>query len=147
MKQKSWKKDSIEVSSGELRAELIEIKDRVGALETIASISNKEVVEKFVRESIPSEQARQILKECEEPRTREYLMAKFGFATSQALDYHLNRLRQGDLVRHHFDDDGKKQMFEWSNLFRRLPKPTLAKILNPAKEVAVTHGKIKNRSR
>lgn len=147
MKQKSSNNDSIEVSSGELRAELIEIKDRVGALETIASISNKEVVEKFVRESIPSEKARQILKECEEPRTREYLVAKFEFASSQALDHHLNPLRQADLIRHHFDDDGKKQMFVWSNLFRRLPKATLAKILNPPKEAAVLHGKNKNRAR
>lgn len=132
MKGKPNKKDSLEVSSGELRAELIEIKDRVGALETIASISNKEVVEKFVRESIPGEKARQILKECEEPRTREHLVAKFKFASSQALDHHLNPLRQADLIRHHFGDDGK-QMFEWSNLFRRLPKATLNKILNHSK--------------
>ena len=91
------------------------------------------MVEKFVRESIPGEKARQILKECEEPRTREYLVAKFGFANSQALDHHLNPLREADLIRHHFDDDGK-QMFEWSNLFRRLPKTTLSKILNPSKK-------------
>src|SRR5579864_3080881 len=102
MKDKPTKNDSIEVSSAELRAELIEIKDRVGALETIASISNKEVVEKFVRESIPSEKARHILKECEEPRTREYLVEKFGFASPQALDHHLSPLRQADLIRHHF---------------------------------------------
>ena len=146
MRGKASKKDSIEISSAELRAELIEIKDRVGALETIASISNKDVVEKFVRESIPSEKARQILKECEEPRTQEYLMAKFGFASPQALHHHLNPLRQADLVRHHFDDDGTR-MFEWSNLFRRLPKATLAKILNPPKEAAVPRGKNKNRPR
>jgi DNA-binding transcriptional ArsR family regulator len=132
MSGKPKRKDSIEISSAELRAELIEIKDRVGALETIASISNKEVVERFVRESIRGEKARQILKECGEPRTREYLIEKFGFASPQALDHHLNPLRQADLIRHHFDDDGK-QMFEWSNLFRRLPKATLRKILHECK--------------
>jgi hypothetical protein len=43
------KKDKLEVSSDQLRAELIEIKERVGALETIASISNRVEVEKYIR--------------------------------------------------------------------------------------------------
>jgi hypothetical protein len=57
MNGKSSKKDELEVSSAQLRAELIEIKERVGALETIASISNKDVVEKFVREHIATDKA------------------------------------------------------------------------------------------
>ncbi len=132
MKRKPNTVSELEVSSSQLRAELIEIKERVGALETIASISNKEVVEKFVREHIPSDKARQILRECEEPRTREYLVSKFGFASPQALDHHLTPLRESDLIRQHFDDD-RKQTFEWSNLFRRLPKTSLKKILDPPK--------------
>ena len=43
----------LEVSSEQLKIELIEIKERIGALETIASISNKEAVEKWVRDHIP----------------------------------------------------------------------------------------------
>ena len=79
MSGNSNKKDELEVSSAQLQAELIEIKERVGALDTIASISHKDVVEKFVRDNITTDKARQILKECEEPRTREYLIAEFNF--------------------------------------------------------------------
>lgn len=132
MSGNSNKKDELEVSSAQLQAELIEIKERVGALDTIASISHKDVVEKFVRDNITTDKARQILKECEEPRTREYLIAEFNFASAQALDHHLNPLREANLIRQHFDDN-RKQTFEWSALVRRLPKTTLKKILDPTK--------------
>ena len=123
------KKDGVEVESAQLRAELIEIKDRVGALETIASISNKAVVEAYVRQSVTTAKGRQIMKECSEPRTRDQLMSKLGFGSAQALDHHLNPLRENDLLRQHLDDDGL-QTFEWSNLFKRLPKRTLTAILD-----------------
>ena len=132
MNIKSTMKDELEVSSAQLQAELIEIKERVGALETIASISNKHVVEKFVRDHITTDKARQILKECEEPRTREHLISRFSFASAQALDHHLNPLREATLIRQHFDEN-RKQTFEWSDLVRRLPRTTLKKILGPAK--------------
>jgi hypothetical protein len=132
MNSKSTKTDELEVSSGQRQAELIEIKERVGALETIASISNRDVVEKFVRDHITTDKARQILKECGEPRTRDYLVSKFRFASAQALDHHLNPLREANLIRQHFDEK-RKQTFEWSALVRRLPKTTLKKILEPAK--------------
>jgi DNA-binding transcriptional ArsR family regulator len=128
MSAKQKKNANLEVSSDQLRSELIEIKERVGALETIASISNKAVVEKYVRESIVNDKARQILKECEVPRTREHLMSKFSFKSPQAVDHHLGPLREADLLRQHFDDDGK-QTFEWSNLFKRLPKKVLKEVL------------------
>ena len=123
-------KDNIEVSSDQLKAELIAIKDRLGALETIASISNRQVVEAYVREHLKTDKGKQILKECEEPRTREYLMKKFGFNNAPALDYHLSPLREADLPRQRFNNDGKTQTFEQSNLFKRLPKSTMKKILN-----------------
>jgi hypothetical protein len=122
-------KDRLEVSSDQLRAELIEIKERVSALETIASISNRSVVEAFVRSHVTSDKGRQVLKECEQPRTREYLISKLSFASAQALDYHLTPLRESDLIRQHFDEDGT-QTFEWSNLFKRLPKKALREILD-----------------
>lgn len=123
------KKGKIEVASDQLKAELIEIKERVGALETIASISNREVVEKYVRTSLTTDKGRLIMKECEEPRTREQLMLKFGFSSAQALNHHLSPLRENDLLQQHFDGDGI-QTFQWSNLFKRLPKGTLRKILD-----------------
>jgi DNA-binding transcriptional ArsR family regulator len=124
------KKDSVEVSSDQLKAELIAIKERLGALETIASISNRQVVEVYVREHLKTDKGKQIMKECAEPRTREYLMKKFGFNSAPALDYHLNPLREADLLRQRFDDDGTTQTFEQSNLFKRLPKSTVKKILD-----------------
>lgn len=94
MIDKRKRKDNVEVASDQLKAELIEIKERVGALETIASISNRSVVETYVRGCLKSEKGRQVMKECEQPRTREYLISKLGFASAQALDYHLSPLRE-----------------------------------------------------
>ena len=128
MNGKPKKADRVEISSDQLRSELIEIKERVSALETIASISNREAVEKFVRGQLTTDKARPIMKECAEPRTREYLMAKFGFKSGPALDHQLKPLREADLIQQRFDDNGT-QTFEWSNLFKRLPKKTLRAIL------------------
>jgi hypothetical protein len=122
--------DNLEVSSTQLKAELIEIKERVGALETIASISNRAVVEAYVRGNVTTDKARQILRECAEPRTREYLKVKCGFASAQALHHHLNPLRESDLLCQRFTDNGRLLTFEWSKLFKGLPKATLKKILD-----------------
>jgi hypothetical protein len=118
----------VEVSSDQLKNELTEIKDRVSALETIATISNRTVVEAYVRSELKTDKAVPILIECEEPRTREYLIKKFGFNSGPALDHHLKPLKQADLLQPHFDDDGTLTL-EWSNLFRRLPNTVLKSIL------------------
>jgi hypothetical protein len=110
MNSKSAKKDELEVSSGQLQAELIEIKERVGALETIASISNRDVVERFVREHITTDKARQILKECEEPRTRDHLISKFSFASAQALDHHSIRYERPTSSGNISMRDGSKRL-------------------------------------
>lgn len=128
MNDKPMKNGGVEVSSNQLTAELIEIKERVGALETIASISNRQVVEAYVREHLKTDKGKQIMKECAEPKTREQLIAKFDFKSAAALDYHLTPLREDDLIRQRFNEDGT-QTFEWSNLFKRLPKKTLKQIL------------------
>src|SRR6266576_702659 len=117
----------VEVSSDQLKNELMEIKDRVSALETIATISNRKVVEDYVRAELRTDKAIPILKECEEPRTREYLIKKFSFNSGAALDHHLMPLKQADLIQQHFDDDGTLTL-EWSNLFRRLPNTVLKSI-------------------
>jgi hypothetical protein len=132
---KAKKTDKLEVSSDQLKAELIEIKERVGALETIASISNRPVVEAFVRSQIKTEKARQIMELCSEAQTREQLKSKLGLASTQALDHHLRPLREGDLLQQHVDDDGNLTL-AWSNLFRRLPNTTLKKILTRLKSIA-----------
>jgi hypothetical protein len=122
------KKDSVEVSSQSLQDELVAIKDRLNAIETIQSISNAAVVRKYVEEHLTTGRARDIMKECEEPRTRSYLTTTLSLKSGQALDHHLRPLREADLLRQRVEEDGTI-LFEWSNLFRRLPRTTIKTIL------------------
>lgn len=132
MSDKRPKQDSIEVSSQSLRDELVAIKDRLNAIETIQSISNAEVVKQYVQEHLKTKDAKKIMRECEEPRTRSYLQTTFGYKSGQALDHHLRPLREADLLREKVEKDGTL-LFEWSNLFRRLPKATTKSILGSPK--------------
>lgn len=127
MTDKRPKKASVEVSSQPLQDELVAIKDRLSAIETIQSISNASVVRKYVEEHLTTVHAKKIMRECVEPRTRTFLMAKLGFKSTQALDYHLKPLRDADLLRQLIVDD--TIYFEWSNLFRRLPNSSIKSIL------------------
>src|SRR2546421_12559669 len=120
MNVKNKKPAGLEVSSDQISQHLEEIKERVGALETIASLANRKVVEEFVRPLLKSERAKQIMRECREPRTREELEKKLGLNSPQALNHHLAPLRQDDLLHQSLDPSGI-QTFEWSNLFKRLP--------------------------
>jgi DNA-binding transcriptional ArsR family regulator len=128
---KRQKKDSVEVSSQTLQDELVAIKDRLNAIETIQSISNAPVVKKYVEEHLTT-RARDIMRECEEPRTRSHLVSALGFKSGQALDHHLKPLREADLLRQRIEEDGTI-LFEWSNLFRALPKSTISGILTKSK--------------
>jgi DNA-binding transcriptional ArsR family regulator len=128
LSDKRPKRDSVEVSSQSLQDELVAIKDRLNAIETIQSISNASVVKKYVEEHLTTKRARDLMKECEEPRTRSHLTSLLRLNSGQALDHHLRPLREADLLRQKIDDDGTI-LFEWSNLFRRLPKSTIRAIL------------------
>ncbi len=128
MSDRRAKKDSVEVSSQPLQDELVAIKDRLNAIETIQSISNASVVKKYVEEHLTTKRAKDIMKECEEPRTRSHLITQLKFNSGQALDHHLKPLREADLLRQKIEEDGTI-VFEWSNLFRRLPKSTIKAIL------------------
>jgi len=132
MSDKRTKKDSVEVSSQPLKDELVAIKDRLSAIETIQSISNAPVVEKYVEKHLTTDRARPIMKECETPRTRSHLRLHFGFKSDAALDHHFKPLREADLIRQRVEDDGTL-VFEWSNLFRRLPKSSIKSLLGNAK--------------
>jgi hypothetical protein len=129
---KRSKKDSVEVSSQSLQDELVAIKDRLSAIETIQSISNAPAVKKYVEEEKLTGKGKAILKECEEPRTRSHLRTTFNFNSDQALQHHLRPLLEADLLRQKVTDDDII-VFEWSNLFRRLPKSTIKSILDDAK--------------
>lgn len=131
MSDKRPKKDSMEVSSQSLQDELVAIKDRLSALETIQSISNAGVVKKYVEDHLKTDKGKAIMKECAEPRTKSYLISRFKFNSYQALDHHLKPLLKDDLLRQRVEEDGTIA-FEWSNLFRRLPHSTIASILKDA---------------
>ena len=132
MSDKRAKRDSVEVSSQSLQDELVAIKDRLNAIETIQSISNASVVKKYVEDHLTTKKAKEVMKECEEPRTRSHLTSKLKFNSGQALDHHLKPLREADLLRQKIEEDGAI-VFEWSNLFRRLPKSTIKAILSDGK--------------
>jgi DNA-binding transcriptional ArsR family regulator len=125
------KRDSVEVSSQSLQDELVQIKDRLSAIETIQSISNASVVRKYVEEHL-SAKGKEIMALCEEPRTRSHLRSTLGFNSDQALHHHLKPLREADLLRQVTQED-ETIVFEWSNLFRRLPKSTIRSILATSK--------------
>ena len=128
MSDKRPKKDAVEVSSQPLQDELVAIKDRLNAIETIQSISNAPAVKQFVQEHLKTKDAKKIMKECEEPKTKSHLQATFGYNSRQALHHHLKPLYEADLLREKIEHDGTV-VLEWSNLFRRLPKSTIRSIL------------------
>ena len=132
MSDKRSKKDAVEVSSQPIQDELGAIKDRLSAIETIQSISNAPVVKQYVQEHLKTKDAQKIMKECEEPKTRSHLQTRFDYKSKQALDHHLKPLREADLLREKVEGDGTI-VFEWSNLFRRLPKSTIKSILGDSK--------------
>lgn len=132
MTDKRQKKDTMEVSSQSIEGELAAIKDRLSAIETIQSISNATIVKQYVQEHLKTKDAKKIMKECEQPKTSSHLQRKFNYTSRQALDYHLKPLREADLVRQAIQDDGTI-VFEWSNLFRRLPKSSIKAILDDSK--------------
>jgi DNA-binding transcriptional ArsR family regulator len=129
---KQTKKVSVEVSSQSLQDELVAIKDRLSAIETIQSISNAIVVRKYVEEHLKTDKGKALMKACAEPRTKDDLISQFKFNSPQALDHHLKPLLKDDLLRRRVEDDGTV-VFEWSNLFRRLPRSTIESILKDAK--------------
>jgi hypothetical protein len=132
MSDKRPKKDAVEVSSQSIQDELVAIKDRLNAIETIQSISNANVVKQYVQEHLKTKDSKKIMKECEDPRTRAHLQTSFGYRSKQALDHHLKPLREADLLREKIEANGRI-LFEWSNLFRRLPKSTIKSILGDPK--------------
>ena len=132
MSDKREKKASVEVSSQPLQDELVAIKDRLNAIETIQSISNASVVKKYVEEHLTTKRAKDIMRECEESRTRSHLTSNLGLNSGQALHHHVKPLLEADLLRQKVEDDGTI-VLEWSNLFRRLPKTTIRAILADGK--------------
>ena len=116
----SKKQSGLEVSSSQLTEQLIEIKERISALETIASLANRKEVEAYVAEVLKSDHAKNIMAACSEPRTKEELRKLTGFNSIPALDNHLKHLRSDALVEQRTNEQGLITL-EWTPLFKRLP--------------------------
>ncbi|WP_041801403.1 hypothetical protein [Rhodopseudomonas palustris] len=132
MSDRRSKKDAIEVKSQPIQDELVAIKDRLNAIETIQSISNAPVVKQYVQEHLKTKDAKKIMKECEQPKTKSHLQTIFGYNSKQALHHHLKPLYEVDLLRDKAEEDGSI-VVEWTNLFRRLPKSTIKSIIGDTK--------------
>lgn len=132
MSDKRPKKNGLEVSSQPLQDELVAIKDRLSAIETIASVSNAAEVKKYVEAHLKTDKSIAIMRECAEPRTKSYLISHFKFNSPQALNNHLRPLLKDVLLRQRIEEDGTI-VFEWSNLFRALPNSSIKSILKNTK--------------
>ena len=84
MNDKRTKRDSVEVSSQPLQDELVAIKDRLSAIETIQAVSNASEVKKYVEQQLKTKDARKLMMECETPRTRSHLQERFGYNSGPA---------------------------------------------------------------
>jgi hypothetical protein len=124
--------DGIDVRSQPIEDELVAIRERLNAIETIQSISNAPTVRKYVEEHLTTDRALEIMRACESARSKADLTEEFAFKSAQALDHHLKPLREADLLRQVVGDDGVVR-FEWSNLFRRLPRSTINAITSMKK--------------
>ena len=123
------KRNALEVKSGSIEAELIEIKERLGSLETIASLSNSNVVIDYARKHLTSAKRISIMTLCEAPQTKEQLKIAMKLNSHQSVDIHLRPLREADLIHQRTNDDGLLA-FEWSKLFKSLPKMSRSALLN-----------------
>jgi len=135
------KKTSLEVSSGQITEQLIEIKERIAALETIASLANRKEVEAYVTETIKSDHARRILAACCEPRTKDQLKQILGFTSVNALDHHLKHLRSDALVEAQTNEEGLMTL-QWSPLFKRLPVRDRERILSTSSSTSKKRTKV-----
>jgi hypothetical protein len=120
---------NVEVTSQQLLNELIEIKDRVGALENVAGIANQGILIQYFASVLNTDQRRRIMTACAEPQTRDQLITKLNFNSPQALNHHLNPLREGLIHETHANG---VTLFEWSLLFKRLQKKEREKLLGEA---------------
>lgn len=121
-------KHALEVKSGSIEAELIEIKERLGSLETIAGLANSREVLEHARKHLTSEQRFAIMRLCETPQTKEQLKITLNYNSVPALDNHLKPLREADLIHQRTNDEGLLT-FEWSKLFKSVPKSSRSSLL------------------
>ena len=122
------KRNALEVKSGSIEAELIEIKERLGSLETIAGLANSRAVLDHAGKHLTSENRFAIMRLCETPQTKEQLKNALKCNSIPALDVHLKPLREADLIHQRTNDEGLLT-FEWSKLIKSVPKSSRSTLL------------------
>jgi DNA-binding transcriptional ArsR family regulator len=122
-------KPVLEVSSEQIYQKLVEIEERIAALETVATLAHQTEIEEYVRLVVAqSEDRKAILRACEEPRTNVSLQEICGKNSRQAVHRHLKPLHDGQLV--HSRKEGADLLYEWSPLMRRLNKGRRQRLLD-----------------
>ena len=139
----SKKTDSLEVSSDQIHSTLIEIKERIAAVESIQSLANRQVVATWAKECLKTDNVKKIVAACEQPKTRDELCVELGFNSTQALHPHLKKAREYDLLQQETNKDGI-MTFRWSPLFSRLPKKDLDDLLGRTTSIKAKQQKVKN---
>jgi len=110
-----------EVSSDQLKGELIEIKDRLDGLEALqAHVHRKEIQALIVNTVGESATMKKLLRLCETSQTISELQNALKLNSPQAVNNYLAPLRDNGLLHHH--STVAPISYRWSPLIRRLSK-------------------------
>jgi hypothetical protein len=91
-------------------------------------LANSREVLEHARKHLISEQRFAIMRLCETPQTKEQLKITLNHNSIPALDNHLKPLREADLIHQRTNDEGLLT-FEWSKLFKSVPKSSRSSLL------------------
>jgi len=121
--------ESAEFSSRELRHELQEIKERLTTIEGLDAFIHRDKIVDMIRSALKDNANRKaIVKNCDQPRTKEELASICGHNSVPALDHHLTPLREHSILIEQTVKNGCIA-FVQSRIIRMLPKSELAKLL------------------
>jgi len=119
-----------EVASQSIENELVQIKERLSAIESLEGLTNQDVIAAHVDKAIKGSKKRaEILRNCHDGPTKTELTERCELKSTQALDHHLNPLRDDGLLLHTWEDDDGVLHFGWSFMMKHLPADTRKKIL------------------
>ena len=121
-------KAGFEISSDQLKGELVEIKDRLDGLEALqAHVHRKEVEALIIKTVGESATMKKLLRLCEAPQTISELQSGLNLNSPQAVNNYLAPLRDNGLLHHHATV--APISYRWSPLIRRLSKAVRDRLL------------------
>lgn len=128
MSTRANKPEPIEVDSGPIKGELIEIKDRLDGIEALQAHVHRNEIEALVRKAVgDSPQRKHLLRLCETPKTIADLQNSLGLNSPQAVNKHLAPLKHNGLLYHH--STVPPVTYVWSPLLSRLNKAVRDQVL------------------